>query len=104
MDNLTTPFLSINQGVPEGTVLGPVLLTIMVNDIGSTSEKALMIKYADDITCSLLVGNTESNTSCALTEVNNIKRWARDNQMALNLGVMKIRLEIATIKALFSKT
>ena len=48
-----------------------------------------MIKYADDITCSLPVGNIESNTPCTLTEVNNIKRWDRDNQMTLNLGKTK---------------
>ena len=31
------PFLAVNRGVPDDTVLGPVLLTIMVNDTSATS-------------------------------------------------------------------
>ena len=41
--------------MPEGTVLGHVLFTIMVNDISPTSQNTLMTKYADDITCSIPV-------------------------------------------------
>ena len=33
IDGVTTNFLNINRGVPQGTVLGPIMFTVMVTDI-----------------------------------------------------------------------
>ena len=57
VDGVTTKFTEIGRGVPQGTVLGPVLFSIMVNDINAVNpETNLLIKYADDITLSIPIG------------------------------------------------
>ena len=84
IDGIATSFLPINRGVPQGTVLGPVLFSLMVNDIKAVNPRSnLLIKYADDITiCAPVISNSDT----ALAEVTNIKDWAGSNRMTLNLS------------------
>ncbi len=48
VDGITTEFLKINRGVPQGTVLGPILFSIMVNDIKPVNPINELCKFADD--------------------------------------------------------
>lgn len=83
VDGFTTNYLSINRGVPQGTVLGPILFSLMVNDICAADGKNnLLIKFADDITVTVPVRNGKDSAS---SEVNNIKDWGKKNYMSLNL-------------------
>ena len=84
IDGLETEYVDITRGVPQGTVLGPFLFSLMVNDIKSADgDNNLLVKFADDITVSAPVKNGKDT---ALTEVTNIKDWANENRMIVNIS------------------
>ena len=85
VDGITTEFIDINRGVPQGTVLGPILFSLMVNDIQlADPRRNLLVKFADDITISIPVSN--DSTDATINEVNSIRDWAASNRMTLNLS------------------
>ena len=68
VDGFVSKFVSINRGVPQGTVLGPILS--LVNDIRPVyTERNLLLKYADDLTLSLPVSAHQGHS---LIDVNSI--------------------------------
>ena len=50
MDGETSPWLDVKLGVPQGSILGPILFLIYVNDINNCNEHAEYTKFADDTT------------------------------------------------------
>lgn len=46
VDGISTSYLSINRGIPQGTVIGPILFSIMINDIKAVNPSSnLLVKY-----------------------------------------------------------
>ena len=85
VDGITTEFIDINRGVPQGTVLGPILFSLMVNDIQlADPRRNLLVKFADDITISVPV--SQESTDVTINVVNSIRDWAASNRMTLNLS------------------
>ena len=74
-----------NCGVPQGSILGPLLFLIYVNDnAGGTDEKILL--YADDT--AILVSNKHVDVIelKLKTALETISDWLVDNKLSLNLG------------------
>ena len=49
-DGNMIPFLPTNRGIHQGTILGPILFSLMLNDIQAVdSDRSTMVKFADDL-------------------------------------------------------
>ena len=65
-------------------MLGPILFSLMTNDIKPVSPSSILVKFANDITISIPVCVEGNNI--AESEVNSIMKWAEKNQMTLSLS------------------
>ena len=82
VDGVTTEFLDINRGVPQGTVLGPLMFIIMVNDIKAVNLSNDLSKFADDIAIIAPIYDYEDSAG---DEVENMKLWSNENKHGENL-------------------
>ena len=101
MGDVLSDTLPISTGVPQGSILGPLLFLLYVNDIHLASDKFNAILYADDTTlvgplCSFKYDrksidyNNISNHINA--ELNEICKWLSSNKLFLNAPKTKYML------------
>ena len=49
MNGFETDWINLKRGLPQGTILGPLLFNIYVNDLAKIVEKdCTVVQYADD--------------------------------------------------------
>ena len=78
-------FANVTCGVPQGSILGPLLFLIYVNDMaGAINEKFLL--YADDT--AILISDKHADTIEARlgTALETVSVWLIDNKLSLHLG------------------
>ena len=51
INNCYSDSLPVVSGVPQGSILGPLLFIIYINDIASIVHHSLVLKFADDTKC-----------------------------------------------------
>ncbi|XP_074113112.1 uncharacterized protein LOC141536477 isoform X3 [Cotesia typhae] len=72
-------------GVPQGTILGPLLFILYSDDIFNVIPSNNIVSYADD-TAILCSGNRWDDTNLLLTEwLHKIDCWLKGNQLSLNI-------------------
>uniref|UniRef100_A0A1B6DFT6 Reverse transcriptase domain-containing protein n=1 Tax=Clastoptera arizonana TaxID=38151 RepID=A0A1B6DFT6_9HEMI len=82
-EDVCSKLKDICVGVPQGSVLGPVLYLLYINDIPETYNTSIAT-FADD-TALLAVGNTLEESKGRLQQaVNNVATWTKKWRIKLN--------------------
>jgi exonuclease III len=83
---------NILRGVPQGSILGPLLFVLFVNDFHLHLTKTCSNLYADD-TNIYATGKSVAEISCQLTEdMGHLWNWCTDNDMYVNVDKTKCML------------
>ena len=76
--------LDITCGVPQGSVLGPLLFILYTNDLPHVLQDVKCILFADDTTIYMSSPNQKQLYECMSRELNNLTDWYSANKLSLN--------------------
>ena len=81
-------------GVPQGSILGPLLFLLFINDLPLTLKNVVSATdlYADDTTIYDVQTDKATLNANLQTALNLLKTWCRENGMLLNTDKTKVML------------
>uniref|UniRef100_A0A8C3FKP1 Reverse transcriptase domain-containing protein n=1 Tax=Chrysemys picta bellii TaxID=8478 RepID=A0A8C3FKP1_CHRPI len=78
----------VTSGVPQGSVLGPILFNLFITDLGTKSGNVL-IKFADDTKLGG-IANTEKDWDIIQEDLDDLVNWSNSNRMKFNSEKCKV--------------
>ena len=90
-ENSDSSLLEVKTGIPQGSILGPLFFSIVINDLVNCSTKFQFLMYADDTTIYFNLNdfpliNREIKINSELEKVNT---WLKLNKLVINVDKSK---------------
>ena len=85
-NNLKSSFASIKQGIPQGSILGPLLFTLFINDLPSIFNPAHVVLYAYDSSIFFSHKDLMTLVQTINDKLFNLGKWLYYNRLHLNIN------------------
>jgi len=86
-------------GVPQGSILGPLLFLIYINDLHKSSSALNCILFADDTNLFYSSKNIKTIFHTVNNELTHINEWFKANKLSLNITKTKYTLFMKSSRA-----
>ena len=84
--NTKSSIKTLPCGVPQGSVLGPLVFIIYTNDLPNCPKVTKAILFADDTTIFLSSQNKQYPYESVNTDLHSINEWFQTNKLSLNVS------------------
>ncbi len=81
--DVVSAILPVSSGVPQGSVLGPLLFVAVMGSLHAVNADTGLVKFVDDVTLMVPIMKGESNQKVAI-ENDNFRTWAKHTGLAIN--------------------
>ena len=86
IDDSFSPLSDVRLGVPQGSVLGPLLFLVYINDMYTSCPQLRLVHFADDTTA-FATNKCDTRLNQILnSELQSIVTWLRCNRLSLNIS------------------
>lgn len=82
-NGVCSEILDITIGVPQGSILGPILFLLYINDLPGASEFYSLL-FADDTALAISDENLETLMTKAQSQLNKVHEFFKTNKLSLN--------------------
>ena len=89
-NNVYSGFQNITQGVPQGSVLGPLFYILYANDLIDLFEECEVALYADDTVLYVADSNFETSSVRIQRDLRKLSGWCAENGIMVNTSKTKV--------------
>ena len=76
---------TINCGLPQGSVLRPLLFLLYINDLNQAIKFCKVHHFADDTNLLYLSNSFKKLNKLVIADVNHLVNWLNENKISLNV-------------------
>ena len=80
----TSSIQKVTCGVPQGSVLGPILFLVYVNDLHRCLGNTMIRMFADDTNLTLFHERSDYLKEMSLTKIKALMKWCECNKLTIN--------------------